>query len=127
ARHPAQILRNCRVKPNRRVFDNKKISDHFAIIPTMQLPRHLSEAERKLYDLVVKRFLAVFFPAAEYLVTTRLTRVEGEAFKTEGRVMTQAGWLEVYGKEAETGESSSLVAIKDGETARARDGGGARC
>jgi len=121
ARHAAQILRNGWVKPNRRVFDNKKISDHFAIIPTMQLPRHLSEAEKKLYDLVVKRFLAVFFPAAEYLVTTRLTRVEGEAFKTEGRVMTQAGWLEVYGKEAETGESSSLVAIKNGETVRARE------
>src|SRR5438093_6050848 len=121
ARHAAQILRNGWVKPNRRVFDNKKISDHFAIIPTMQLPRHLSEAEKKLYDLVVKRFLAVFFPAAEYLVTTRLTRVEGEAFKTEGRVMTQAGWLEVYGKEAETGESSSLVAIKTGEKVRARE------
>src|SRR5207247_1151675 len=90
------------------------ISDHFAIIPTIQRPRHISEAEGKLYDLVVKRFLAVFFPAAEYLVTTRITRVEGEAFKTEGRVMTQAGWLEVYGKEAETGESPSLVAIEKG-------------
>src|SRR5712692_7926548 len=71
ARHAAQILRKGWVKPNRRVFDNKKIYDHFAIIPTMQLPRHLSEAEKKLYDLVVKRFLAVFFPATEYLVTTR--------------------------------------------------------
>ena len=121
ARHAAQILRKGWVKPNRRVFDNKKISDHFAIIPTMQPPRNLSEAEKKLYDLVVKRFLAVFFPAAEYLVTTRLTRIEGEAFKTEGRVMTQAGWLEVYGKEAETGESSSLVAIKNGEKVRARE------
>src|SRR5258706_16070980 len=87
----------------------------------MQRPGHLSEAEGKLYDLVVKRFLAVFFPAAEYLVTTRITRVEGEAFKTDGRVMTQAGWLEGYGKEAETGESSGLVAIKDGEKGRARE------
>lgn len=120
-RHAAQILKKGWVKPNKRIFDNKKISDHFAIIPTMQRPGHLSEAEGKLYDLVVKRFLAVFFPAAEYLVTTRITRVEGEAFKTEGRVMTQAGWLEVYGKEAETGESSSLVAIKNGEKVRARE------
>jgi len=120
-RHAAQILKKGWVKPNKRIFDNKKISDHFAIIPTMQRPGHLSEAEGKLYDLVVKRFLAVFFPAAEYLVTTRLTRVEGEAFKTEGRVMTQAGWLEVYGKEAETGESSSLVAIKNGEKVRTRE------
>jgi len=70
---------------------------------------------------VVKRFLAVFFPAAEYLVTTRITRVEGEAFKTEGRVMTEAGWLQVYGKEAETSESPSLVAIENGEKVRTRE------
>src|SRR5437016_5132658 len=121
ARHAAQILKKGWVKPNKRIFDNKKISDHFAIIPTIQQQRHLSEAEAKLYDLVVRRFLAVFFPAAEYLVTTRITRVEGEAFKTEGRVMTQAGWLEVYGKEAETGESPSLVAIEKEEKVRTRD------
>src|SRR6266851_3725670 len=121
ARHAAQILKKGWVKPNKRIFDNKKISDHFAIIPTIQRPGHLSEAEGKLYDLVVKRFLAVFFPAAEYLVTTRITRVEGEAFKTEGRVMTEAGWLQVYGKEAETGESPSLVAIENGEKVRTRE------
>src|SRR5437667_3598321 len=120
-RHAAQILKKGWIKPNKRIFDNKKISDHFAIIPTIQRPRHISEAEGKLYDLVVKRFLAVFFPAAEYLVTTRITRVEGEAFKTEGRVMTQAGWLEIYGKEAETGESPSLVAIEKEEKVRTRD------
>ena len=121
APHAARILKQGWVKPNKRIFDNKKISDHFAIIPTMQPPRHLSEAEGKLYDMVVKRFLAVFFPAAEYLVTTRITRVEGEAFKTEGRVMTEAGWLQVYGKDAETSESPSLVAIKKGEKVRTRE------
>ena len=121
APHAARILKQGWVKPNKRVFDNKKISDHFAIIPTMQPPRHLSEAEGKLYDMVVKRFLAVFFPAAEYLVTTRITRVESEAFKTEGRVMTEPGWLQVYGKDAETAESPSLVAIKDGEKVHTRE------
>ncbi len=121
ARHAAQILRKGWVKPNKRIFDNNKISDHFAIIPTIQQSRHLSEAEAKLYDLVVKRFLAVFFPAAEYLVTTRITRVEGEAFKTEGRVLTEAGWLEVYGKETETGESASLVPIENGEKVHTRE------
>ena len=121
ARHAAQILKKGWVKPNKRIFDNKKISDHFAIIPTIQQQRHLSEAEAKLYDLVVRRFLAVFFPAAEYLVTTRITRVEGEAFKTEGRVMTEAGWLEVYGKEAETAESASLVPIRNGEKVHTRE------
>src|SRR4029077_13091383 len=92
-----------------------------AIIPTLQPPRHLSEAEGKVYDMVVKRFLAVFFPAAEYLVTTRITRVEDESFKTEGRVMTEGGWLEVYGKDAETSESPSLVRLKNGEKVRTRE------
>jgi DNA topoisomerase III len=94
------------IKPNKRVFDNAKVSDHFAIIPTLQTPGHLSEPEAKLYDLVVKRFLAVFFPAAEYLVTTRYTEVEGHSFKTEGRVLVEPGWLAIYGREAVEGEGS---------------------
>ncbi|MGB5082152.1 MAG: DNA topoisomerase III [Burkholderiales bacterium] len=118
SRHAAQVLKKGWVKPNKRIFDNQKISDHFAIIPTMQSPRNLSDAEAKLYDLVVKRFLAVFFPAAEYMVTTRITRIEGEAFKTEGRVMTEAGWLEVYGKEAGADETATLIPIKNGEKVR---------
>ena len=96
----AQILNNNWVRPNKRIFDNTKISDHFAIIPTGQLPKSLSEPEQKLYDLVVRRFLAVFFPAAEYLVTTRFTEVSGHQFKTTGKILTQPGWLAVYGKEA---------------------------
>jgi DNA topoisomerase-3 len=114
APHAARILKQGWVKPNRRIFDNKKISDHFAIIPTMQPPRHLSEAERKLYDMVVKRFLAVFFPAAEYLVTTRITRVEPHAFKTEGKVLVEAGWLAIYGREA-IEEQGALVKVEPGE------------
>ena len=118
AKHAAQILKRGWVKPNKRVFDNRKISDHFAIIPTLQQPRQLSEPESKLYDLVVKRFLAVFFPPAEHLVTTRITRVEAEAFKTEGRILTEPGWLQVYGKDADTPESANLVPIRDGEKVR---------
>ena len=64
--HAKQVLDKGWVKPNKRIFDNSKISDHFAIIPTLQAPKKLSEPEQKLYDLVVKRFLSVFFPAAEY-------------------------------------------------------------
>ncbi len=109
-----QILEKGWVKPNRRVFNNAKISDHFAIIPTLQAPKNLSEPEQKLYDLVVKRFLAVFFPAAEYLVTTRITEVVGHHFKTEGKVLKAAGWLEVYGREAQ-GEDANLVEIINGE------------
>ncbi len=95
-----QILDKNWVKPNKRIFDNSKISDHFAIIPTLQAPKSLSEPEQKLYDLVVRRFMAVFFPAAEFQVTTRFTEVSGHTFKTEGKVMTSAGWLAIYGREA---------------------------
>lgn len=115
----AQILKQGWVKPNKRIFNNAKVSDHFAIIPTGLPPKHLSEAEHKLYDMVTKRFLAVFYPAAEYLVTTRITRVVGEAFKTEGRVLVNAGWLAVYGKEAalEGDEGSpQLTPVRPGET-----------
>ena len=96
----AQIVKNKWVKPNKRIFDNTKISDHFAIIPTTQAPKNLSEPEQKLYDLVTRRFLAVFFPAAEFQVTTRQTEVSGHTFRSEGRVLVNPGWLAVYGKEA---------------------------
>ena len=93
-----QILKQGWVRPNKRVFDNTRISDHFAIIPTLQVPKQLNEAELKLYDMVVRRFLAVFYPAAEYLQTTRITRVGEHHFKTEGKVLQNPGWLAVYGR-----------------------------
>ncbi len=110
----SQISKNGWIKPNKRIFDNSKISDHFAIIPTLQSPKNLSEAETKLYDLVVKRFLAVFFPAAEYLVTTRITEVSGHQFKTEGKVLINPGWLQVYGKQA-VDDDATLVPVTAGE------------
>ena len=106
------------VKPNKRIFDNAKISDHFAIIPTTLAPKNLSEPEQKLYDLVTRRFMAVFFPAAEFQVTTRFTEVSGHQFKTEGKVMTNPGWLAVYGKEAAGDDkegSGTLVPVAKGE------------
>jgi len=115
----AQILNKGWVKPNKRIFDNTKISDHFAIIPTTQVPKNLSEPEQKLYDLVTRRFMAVFFPAAEFQVTTRFTEVSGHQFKTEGKVMTNAGWLAIYGKEAAADEkeegSGMLVPVAKDE------------
>ena len=106
-----QILARNWVLPNKRIFNNAKISDHFAIIPTPQAPKHLNELEQKLYDFVVRRFLSVFFPAAEYMVTTRITRVEGHPFKTEGKVLVNPGWLAVYGKEGQDGDEGNLVAV----------------
>jgi DNA topoisomerase-3 len=112
----SQILKSGWVKPSKRIFNNAKVSDHFAIIPTSLAPKHLGELEAKLYDMVTKRFLAVFYPAAEFLVTTRITRVEGEPFKTEGKVMTNAGWLAIYGKEAQTDDTPTLAAVQPNET-----------
>ena len=109
-----QVLDKGWVRPNKRIFDNSKISDHFAIIPTLQAPKALSEPEQKLYDLVVKRFLAVFFPAAEYRVTTRVTEVAGHHFKTEGKVLVEPGWLQIYGRES-SGEDANLVPVQKDE------------
>jgi DNA topoisomerase III len=114
--HAKKILDEKWVKPNRRIFDNSKISDHFAIIPTLQAPKSLNEIEQKLYDLVVKRFLAVFYPAAEFLNTTRITRVESEPFKSEGKVLVNAGWLAVYGKEVQgDDDAANLVPVEPKE------------
>ena len=114
-----QILNKGWVKPNKRIFDNTKISDHFAIIPTTQAPKNLSEPEQKLYDLVTRRFMAVFYPAAEFQVTTRYTEVSCHQFKTEGKVMTNPGWLAIYGKEAADDQdpenSGTLVAVAKDE------------
>ena len=115
--HARRVLKEGWVKPNRRIFDNSKISDHFAIVPTLQEPGHLNEIELKLYDLVVRRFLAVFFPAAEYLVTTRITEVKTHSFKTDGRILVEPGWLAVYGREAQDGQKS-LVPVKPDETVK---------
>jgi len=115
-RYAREILKKKWVVPNRRIFNNAQVSDHFAIIPTLATPKHLNEVEAKLYDFVVRRFLAVFYPAAEHLVTTRITRVASEPFKTEGKVLVNPGWLAVYGKEAE-GDESTLVPVRVREVA----------
>ncbi|HXH60065.1 MAG TPA: DNA topoisomerase III, partial [Fimbriimonadaceae bacterium] len=114
------VLKNAWIKPNKRIFDNSKISDHFAIIPTLQSPRHLNEAEAKLYDMVVRRFLAVFFPAAEYLQTTRTTTIGEHRFRTDGRVMQAPGWQAVYGRSAQQ-ESEDLPKVAPDERATVVD------
>ncbi|QBK04002.1 DNA topoisomerase III [Hylemonella gracilis] len=126
APHAATALKNGYVKPSKRIFDNAKVSDHFAIIPTLQAPSGLSEAEQKLYDLVARRFMAVFFPSAEYMVTTRITIAASHHFKSEGKVLVRPGWLAIYGKEAdeETGDekenSKILVPVQPDEKVKTR-------
>lgn len=107
-----EILKNSWIKPNKRIFDNSKVSDHFAIIPTGVLPKALSEPEQKIFELVVRRFLAVFYPAAEFLVTTRISQIEQHHFKTEGKILVNPGWMSVYGKDAASDDQASLVPVK---------------
>ncbi len=109
-----EIIKNNWVKANKRIFDNAKVSDHFAIIPTPQPPKNLNEVQQKIYDLVVRRFMAVFFPSAEHLVTTRITEVAAHKFKTEGKILVKPGWLAIYGKD-EQQESANLPAVAKGE------------
>jgi len=124
AQHARKGLAEGYVKPIKRVFDNTKVSDHFAIIPTLQAPTSLTEIEAKLYDMVVKRFLAVFYPSAEFMVTTRISKVAVGAgagktyhFQTNGKVLVKPGWLAVYGKEAQE-DDANLVAVAPGEMVR---------
>jgi DNA topoisomerase-3 len=110
-----------RLSKSRRVFDNKKVSDHFAIIPTGNFAK-LSDTEAKLYDMIVKRFIAVFYPSAEFEQTTRLTRISHpsltDTFKTDGRILVKPGWLEVYGRKTGVAAGKDeLVPVQSGETA----------
>ncbi|RZI79702.1 MAG: DNA topoisomerase III, partial [Rubrivivax sp.] len=124
AQHASKALKEGYVKPVKRVFDNAKVSDHFAIIPTLQAPKSLTDIEAKLYDLVVKRFLAVFYPSAEFMVTTRITKIPAAGkehhFQTNGKVLVKPGWLAVYGKEAQD-DDATLVAVQPGESVANED------
>lgn len=117
APHARKALDKGWVTKTPRVFNNAKVSDHHAIIPTGASPDKLDEYEMKLYDLVARRFIAVFYPPAKYEVTKRVTTVEGEKFKTDGKVLIEPGWREVYGKTAAAEDEESLVPVKQGEPA----------
>jgi DNA topoisomerase-3 len=111
------------IKPSKKVFDNTKVSDHFAIIPTLEAPSGLSDAEQKLYDFVVRRFIAVFYPPAQFMDTTRISQVAAAGkslhFKTTGRVLVEPGWQAIYGKEVDEEEDKEsgkmLVKLNAGE------------
>jgi DNA topoisomerase-3 len=115
AAHAARIMDGGWVKPNKKIFDNTKISDHFAIIPTSTIPKNLSDDESKIYDLVVRRFLAIFFPAAEFNKTVRTTTVAAHRFKSVGSVLIEEGWMAVYGREADEDGGGALTKVDPGE------------
>ena len=111
------------VQFSKRIFNNAQVSDHFAIIPTSHEAKHLDEAEAKLFDMVARRFVAAFYPVAEFDITTRTSVVAGHSFKTEGKVLTAPGWLEVYGKstvEDDAPDSKALPALTAADQNKAK-------
>ncbi len=114
-RYAAEALQKKYLKKSKRIFNDKKISDHFAIIPTEVLPATLSEAEEKVYQMIVQRFLAVFFPPAVFHNTRRLSIVEGETFLTEGKILVEPGWKAIYGSEAAGGDDKTLQALPENQ------------
>ncbi|KAA0549915.1 DNA topoisomerase III [Bacillus sp. BGMRC 2118] len=111
------------MKPNKSFIDNSKVSDHHAIIPTEQRAdmRALSDKERKIYDLIVKRFLAVMFPPFEYEQTTITASIDKETFTAKGKTILSSGWKEVYGTYTDEDEDEDdstdqlLPSVSEGE------------
>ena len=105
---------------SKKVFDNKKVTDHHAIIPTGQRPDNLSELERKVYNLVALRFIAAFYPDCEVSNTTVLAKAGDIDFKVTGRQILKMGWREVFAKEKQEDEpqeeQKSLPAFVKGES-----------
>ena len=94
----AGALMNKPVQVNGSFVDDKKVSDHHAIIPTEQFVQldHMTNEERKIYDMVVRRFLAVLYPASQYEQVTMEAKAAGETFAASGKVIKSMGWKEVY-------------------------------
>ena len=118
--HAHTVVASKWIHPTKRIFDNAKVSDHFAIIPTGVIPKNLKPEEQRIYDLVTRRFIAIFFPMAEFEIATRITRIGSDAFRTDGRILTVPGWLEVYGKSLGGEGDKPLVPIRPGESADTR-------
>ena len=100
-------LKGIKLPKSKRVFDNSKVTDHHAIIPTGVAARNLTENERKVYDLVARRFIAVFYPDCEISTTTVLGKVDKVEFKATGKQILKPGWRVVFGAEQKDTETES--------------------
>ena len=112
AKHARTVLDKQWVKPTKRIFNNAKISDHFAIVPSGQIPHGLDEVQEKIYDMIVRRFISVFFPAAQFEITARITRIEKDALKTDGKVIIDPAELGLRYPAAIGLEADAGVAIE---------------
>ena len=120
APHADRVSKNGWVKPNKRIFNNKEVSDHFRDHPHRPGADNLRDDEAKVYDMIVRRFLAVFHPSAEFDITVRTTTVATHVFESKGKVLVKAGWKEVYGKTAAKDDDdaeATLPALEQGEQA----------
>ena len=112
----AELVRKLGGKPlkkTKKIFDNSKVTDHHAIIPTGVIPNGLSDLEYKVYDLIARRFIAAFYPDCKYSTTTVLGDIDGIEFKATGKEILDAGWREVYleerGENSENSEHSEYA------------------
>ena len=117
----AGALMNKPVQVNGSFVDDKRVSDHHAIIPTEQFVQldYMTNEERKIYDLVVRRFLAVLLPAFEYDQTVFTGELEGESFTAKGKIVKSQGWKEAYenlGTDEEWEEADDVVAAPKEQT-----------
>ncbi len=115
-----RVLDNGWITPDKRIFNSAKVTDHFAIIPTGKEPGSLPPDEAALFKMVAQRFVALFYPAAEYLDTERITKIEADHFKSRGRVVLKPGWTVVYGADAQEDDDKdkddqTLPAVGAGE------------
>ena len=90
------------LQKSKKVFDSSKVTDHHAIIPTGIVPQNLTDVQRKVYDLIARRFISVFYPDCKFAQTTVLGDVDGVEFKVTGRTIIDPGWRAVYAKDAQT-------------------------
>lgn len=101
-----QPLRGKPLKKSKKVFDTSKVTDHHAIIPTGVPAQNLTDMERHVYDLIAKRFIAVFYPDCKFSTTTVLGDVDGIEFKVSGKQILEPGWRDVYAKENNTQQTA---------------------
>ena len=97
----APVLALPKIPKSKKVFDNSKVTDHHAIIPTGQSPAALVGNERQLYHLIARRFIAAFYPDCEFMQTTVMAEAGGVGFKASGKVVTSPGWRVIYQKSGE--------------------------
>ena len=123
----ADLVRPLGGKPltkSKKVFDSSKVTDHHAIIPTVMIPTALTNMQRKVFDLVARRFIAVFYPDCKYAQTTVLGTVDEIEFKVTGRTILDPGWRAVYAKDVQSDddekkpdeEERTLPAFQQGES-----------